>query len=119
MNPAKPFRSVYSVILFVLAALFMLSSCSSGGGASFTASVNYTPPSQKANGDPLSLSEITGYRVYYGEQSGEYTSTVNLNASGEPDLDISIPTSGTYFVVVTTLANGLESSYSEEVIVTF
>ena len=58
-----------------------------------SATLSWTPPSTKADGSPLSLSEIAGYRIYEGTTSSNLTLLV----------DLSDPTATTYAVT------GLES----------
>ncbi|MDT8453064.1 MAG: fibronectin type III domain-containing protein [Gammaproteobacteria bacterium] len=82
-----------------------------------TVTVNWTAPVARTDDTPLSLSEITGYRVYYGQASGDYSNQLDINDSSaiEATLDV---TPGLYYFVVTCLDTaGHESVYSEEVMI--
>lgn len=83
-----------------------------------TASLSWRPPAERVDGENLPLTEIAGYRIYYGTSSGQYqyqvpaiddayTTTVTIE-----DLPV-----GTYYFVMTTVdVNGLESGYSGEAV---
>ena len=89
----------------------------SGTTATGAISLSWTAPVARADGTPLSLSEIAGYRVHYGTSSGKYTSHVNItNGSLQSATVNGIPV-GTYYVAMSTYdASGLESSYSPPVL---
>jgi VCBS repeat-containing protein len=81
-------------------------------------SLAWTPPSAREdNITPLSLSEIAGYNIYYGNAQGQYPKTVNI-ADGTADSYIftDLPTGTYYFVVTTYDTDGRESQYSPVVI---
>ena len=109
--------------LLLLTAVFVLPACSAGGGGSTQGSSNnlgisWTAPSEREDVTPISLSEIAGYRVYYGTETGVYQN--QLAVDGSVTLaTISGLSSGTYYVAVTTIdTEGRESAYSQEVIAT-
>ena len=81
---------------------------------SFT--LNWTAPTTRSDGSPLSLSDIAGYRIYYGSSQGDYPNSVNLNdGSADSAVVENIPV-GSYFVSMTTYdVYGLESGYSSTV----
>ncbi len=82
-------------------------------------SVTWSAPSARANGDPLSLSEIAGYQVYYGTKAGNYPNQIDVNNPTAESIEIAGLTSGTYYLVLTTIdSDGRESSYSPEIVVT-
>ncbi len=77
------------------------------------ATVSWVAPSTREDGSPLSLSEISGYRIYYGTSAGNYTQSVQVNNSAATEHTISGLTPATYHFVVTTLdVDGMESDYS-------
>ena len=80
-------------------------------------SVAWRAPVERENGSPISMAEIAGYRVYYGKSRGNYTNEVDINGSSVMEVTLSNLTSGTYYIVVTTVdSNGRESAFSQEVI---
>lgn len=73
--------------------------------------VKWIAPTTRSNGDPLSLSDIAGYRVYYGLQQGVYTK-VDVNDSTAQQVTISDERGFYYFVLTTLDTAGRESEYS-------
>lgn len=68
--------------------------------------------------DPVSDAEIAGYKVYIGTESQLYTEVLDAGMNAE----LSVPNmefGETYYIAVTAVGSGgLESPYSEEIIVT-
>ncbi len=81
------------------------------------ASLNWTAPVARADESPISMSEIAGYRVYYGTASGEYTQQLDVNDAYIDEVALDV-VAGTYYMVITTVdVDGRESAFSNEVIV--
>ncbi|MDX1698308.1 MAG: fibronectin type III domain-containing protein [Thiohalobacterales bacterium] len=79
-------------------------------------SLQWTAPVSRTDGSPISLSDINGYRVYYGNARGYYPNRINITSGSATSAIIENLAPGTYFVVMTTYDNtGLESRYSVEV----
>jgi hypothetical protein len=100
------------------------SSVSSGAGtqdANATASTGefslvWTAPVTRADGTPLSLSEIDGFRIYYGKSAGRYTNYSDVTDGSAQSVTVQGVPVGTYYIVMTTLdSGGRESSYSSTV----
>jgi hypothetical protein len=88
-------------------------------GAAQTGSLtlSWKAPVKRADGTPLTLSDIDGYRIHYGKTAGNYTSHVNLADGTAQQVNLTDLPLGTYYVVMTTYdVNGLESSYSATVV---
>ena len=86
-------------------------------GASQTVTLAWVAPVEREDGTPISMTEISGYRVYYGMSEGDYTHEVDVKDSDtmQVTLDSLIP--GTYYIVVTTYdTEGRESAYSSPVV---
>jgi len=78
--------------------------------------LNWSAPSTRTDGEPLSLSEIDGYRVYYGKHKGEYIKGVDIKDGTAQSATVTGVPFGAYYVVMTTYdANGIESGYSAAV----
>jgi len=61
----------------------------------------------------LSLSEIAGYRIYYGVSPGSYSNSIDVTNATQTKAVTNLPV-GTYYVVVTTRdTGGRESGYSQ------
>lgn len=94
---------------------------STGGSGGTTTigsfSLSWTAPVSRSDGSPLALSEIGGYRVYYGPSPGNYPNSINItNGSLQTATLTGIPL-GTYYVAMSTYdTSGLESSYSAPVV---
>lgn len=112
--------SSYVSSLPVLCLVILLSACSLDD-ESIVASVkiDWTPPSEREDGSALSLSEIGGYRIYYGTTEGDYPNQFDISggtvshvtaSTGAATLTVS---PGVYHFVVTTYdTDGRESQYS-------
>jgi hypothetical protein len=78
-----------------------------------TALLSWTPPTQ--NTDGTALTDLAGYKIYYGTESGNYTEVVTLNDPGVPSHQIDNLSSGEWFFVMTSFnSQNIESSYSNE-----
>jgi hypothetical protein len=77
-----------------------------------TATVSWQPPTQRTDGS--ALTDLAGYRVYYGKSSGSLTHVININNVGQTSQHIENLDSGTwYFAVTAYCSKGLESPKSE------
>jgi hypothetical protein len=62
------------------------------------------------------LSQIDGYRVYYGKQKGEYVKGADIKDGAAQSATVTGVPLGEYFVVMTTYdSSGIESDYSQPV----
>lgn len=78
-----------------------------------SATLSWTPPTQNEDGTPLT--NLAGYRIYYGTESGNYTRTVSIPNPGISTYTIDGLTPNTYFFVSTAVNTvGVESNYSNE-----
>lgn len=83
-----------------------------------SASLSWRPPAERTDGENLPLTEIAGYRIYYGTSSGQYQFEVPpINDAYTTSVTIDDLPVGTYYFVMTTVdVNGLESGYSGEAV---
>jgi len=75
--------------------------------------LSWQAPTENVDGSPLT--DLSGYRIYYGESSRDYPGMVEVTdpATTSQTLDLE---SGTYFIAMTALdADDNESGYSNEV----
>jgi hypothetical protein len=80
-------------------------------------SLRWQPPSQRVDGESLSMSEIAGYRIFYGTRSGDYDSVLSVDDPYTSTILIDDLPVGTYYFVMTTVdTSGIESSYSREAV---
>ena len=80
-------------------------------------SLRWQPPSQRVDGESLSMSEIAGYRIFYGTRSGDYGSVLSIDDPYTLAIKIDDLPVGTYYFVMTTVdTSGIESSYSREAV---
>jgi len=79
--------------------------------------LSWTAPTMRSDGTPLSMADISGYRIYYGEYEGDYRESVEIaNGTVQSKTLTGIPV-GTYYVVMSTYdVDGRESSFSNYVI---
>ncbi|MGD8853919.1 MAG: fibronectin type III domain-containing protein [Gammaproteobacteria bacterium] len=121
----RPIRLLAGVLLTA-----QLNACGSGGsgeegsaGASAAAAggvtIGWTAPVARTDGSSLSMAEIDGYRVYYGQSEGNYPNRIDVNDSAAVETVINGLPAGTYYFVVTAYdAAGRESEFSPPVIQT-
>lgn len=85
--------------------------------ATNSVSVSWTPPTQ--NDDGSTLTDLSGYKIHYGTQAGNYTSSVAVSSAGVTRYDIDSLPKGTVYIAMTAVnAAGAESDFSKEVAVT-
>lgn len=84
--------------------------------ANYSVSLAWVAPAERADNTSLLLSDIAGYKAYYGPASGLYTNSVTINDGTAEGYTFTNLTTGTYYFVVTTIdTDGRESQYSTEV----
>ena len=104
--------------LLMLLVVFQLFACSSGSETSGrqAAILSWIAPSEREDGTPIALSEIAGYRIYYGPTSGEYPYHFEITDSSAVQTELQNLLPGHYVFVITTLdTDGRESAYSDEI----
>ncbi len=76
-------------------------------------SLSWTAPVARADGTPLSLSDIDGYRVYYGDTPGNYPNMIDIADGSVTTASVNDLPIGDYYVVMSTYdVNGVESAQS-------
>jgi fibronectin type 3 domain-containing protein len=66
--------------------------------------------------DPNSETDLAGYKLYYGQASGSYDTTIDVGNQTTYTLT-DLPVGETYYIAATAYnTSGLESGYSNEVI---
>jgi len=94
---------------------FAISVASVGSGV---ATLNWTPPTLNNDGSPLT--DLSGYRIYYGKSASDLSTVIPLHDAGLTSYVIEGLGSGTYYFAVTaTAATGSESEKSQIVSKTF
>jgi hypothetical protein len=79
--------------------------------------LSWLAPSTRTDGAPLSLSDIDGYRLYYGKKKGDYILGADIKDGTAQTATVTGVPVGKYYVVMTTYdTNGVESGYSQSVI---
>jgi hypothetical protein len=68
------------------------------------------------NVDGSSLTDLAGYRIYYGEFSRAYTDEVPVGNAGSTEYAVTLPSGSYYFAMTAMDAEGNESGYSNEVV---
>ena len=130
----------YTLILLVLISM-LFSACGGGGGDAASVdqlpvdqlpvdqppvdpppveqqivSLSWTAPSTRTDGTSLPLSELVGYRVYYGTSPTEMTLQEDIIGVSETSTSYSNLGPGVYYFAVTVYdVDGLESSFSQVV----
>lgn len=111
------------IYLMLQMLVLSLSACSGGGDAGSAAiTLTWETPYERADGSALGLSEIAGYRIYYGETTNVYSQRIDIDDPTVTEIVLQgIIPKGDYFIVMTTIDSaGHESPWSEpEVQVSF
>ena len=80
-----------------------------------SATLTWTPPTQNTDGS--TLTDLSGYRIYYGTNPGNYTNIVEVDDAGVSSFvvtNLAIP--NTYYFVATALnSSNIESAFTTEV----
>lgn len=77
--------------------------------------LSWIAPAEREDNSPLSLSEIAGYRVYYGTVQGDYLNSIHIDDVSVDSHTFEVLSSSTYYIVMTTYdTDGRESLYSPE-----
>ena len=85
-------------------------------GVTQDVALSWTAPVEREDGTPISMSEIAGYRVYYGTSEGNYPNKLDIAHSYNMQATLSNLASGIYYIVVTSYdMDGRESAFSEVV----
>jgi hypothetical protein len=89
------------------------SSSQSFESATGSLSLNWVAPVARADGTPLSLADIDGFYIYYGNKAGSYTYSVKVTDGTTQRITLNNLAIGTYYIVMTTYdVDGRESVYS-------
>jgi hypothetical protein len=79
--------------------------------ATGSATLSWTPPTTNTDGSPLT--NLAGYKVYWGTSQGNYSNSATLNNAGLTTYVIENLTPGTWFFVATAFNTaGIESTFS-------
>ena len=122
-------RNLYQ-LLAITVLLALLSACGSQQSASTrtTSALSTTPvdgvslawsaPSTRTDGSYLPLTELAGYRVYYGTTADDMAPLVDLNDIAITQYTVSnLPAGNYYFAVSVYDIDGLESGYSQVILI--
>jgi hypothetical protein len=89
----------------------------SANGSARSATLSWEAPTMNTNG--TALTDLAGYRIYYGSSPGELTHTVKISTIGLQTYVIDDLEPGPwYFAVMAIAANGAESKMSDVVVKT-
>jgi hypothetical protein len=80
--------------------------------ASGSATLSWNVPTTNTDGTPFA--DLSYFKIYYGTQSGSYTTTVNLGTATNYVVNNLASGSTYYFAVTAVNSSGVESSYSNE-----
>ena len=78
-----------------------------------TALLSWTPPTENTDGSPLT--DLAGYKIYYGASPCSYSDTITINNPGLTSYLVENLANTDWFFVMTAFnSSGIESSYSTE-----
>lgn len=85
--------------------------------ATASTTLSWTAPT--LNEDGTALTDLAGYKIYYGTASGSYTNQIRIDNPSISTYVVENLTPGTYYFAATSLnASGVESRYSGEAVKT-
>lgn len=101
---------------------FTLTCTGAGGNAVAMLSVavldvvtlNWVAPTENVDGS--ALTDLAGYRIYYGDQSRAYTEELAVANPAATEQNVELRSGSYYFAMTALDADGNESSYSNEVV---
>lgn len=83
---------------------------SASGGSSGAATLSWTPPTRNTDGS--SLTNLSGYRIYYGTSSTSLTKTISVNAGMTTYMITDLAPATYYFAISAVNSSGAESTRS-------
>jgi hypothetical protein len=76
--------------------------------------LSWTPPTQNLDGSPLT--DLAGYKMYYGNEPGNYHTSIRIDNPGITIYVVENLTPNIYYFVLTAInSSGVESQISNEV----
>lgn len=127
---SKLLKSGVTSILLILSITLLISACNNkepaettgnniDPGASDTSTdikLSWVAPSAREDNKPISLSEIAGYKIYYGTIPNDYPNSVDINDGSADSYTFKSFSTGTYYFTLTTYdTEGRESRQSRVV----
>ncbi|HEX7034414.1 MAG TPA: fibronectin type III domain-containing protein [Pseudomonadales bacterium] len=76
--------------------------------------MSWQAPTHNTDGTPLT--DLAGYRIYYGLTGRNYTDQLPVSAASATSYSLSLPSGDYYFAMTAADADGVESDYSNEVV---
>jgi hypothetical protein len=116
-----------TTLLLIAIIAIMLTACGGGSSSGSTDSrdpvttpstpsslmLSWVAPSTRADGSYLPLTELEGYRIYYGTSPSNMNMLVDLNDDTMTEYNVdSLPSGNYYFAVSAYDSDGIESSLS-------
>ena len=109
----------FVVYIYLLFMALCIVSCGGGGGGSTasgagtgTATLKWSAPTTNADGSQLT--DLAGFKIYYGTESGSYPQTIDVGNVITYQV-VNLPKGTTYYFIITAYNNaGVESDPSNE-----
>ncbi len=108
-------HSLTRVRLFCVLLLISYASISYAVAGDIT--VSWVAPAEREDGSAISMTEIAGYHVYYGDSQGSYAHEVAIDSGSTMSVMLNNLAAGMYYIAVTTVdTDGRESAWSQEAV---
>ncbi|MBI1425343.1 MAG: hypothetical protein GC149_18040 [Gammaproteobacteria bacterium] len=78
------------------------------GGTTATVTLKWTAPSTRSDNTAVSLSEISGYRLYYGNSATNTPYYVNISGGASTQYTLTLPSGSYYFRISAIDTQGYE-----------
>jgi hypothetical protein len=110
VSNAKPFSGTKTLAIAIAGGINVVLGSSTSAivtingdataAATGTATLSWAAPTATTEGEPLPLSSLTGYHIYYGTSASALTQSVAVSGASTTSSEISGLTSGTWFFAV-------------------
>ena len=109
VSNAKPFSGTKTLAVAIAGGIDVVLGSSTSAivtidgdasAATGTASLSWAPPTATTEGEPLPLSSLTGYHIFYGTSASALTKSVAVSGASTTSTEISGLASGTWFFAV-------------------
>lgn len=101
----------FTAIAGTMFLIFALTGCG-GGYSGNSVTLSWDAPATNADGTPLT--DLAGYKIYYGPSSGDYTRSIDVGNNRQVMID-GLSSGSWCFAITAYNASGSESAYSNEV----
>lgn len=117
ITPNKTLRFLLLLTTVMLITMMAVAKSQASPSDSRTQGISYNVPTTRTDGSPLAISEIAGFNLYCGIESGNYQ-LIQTVTSDITSLTATVSIDQRYCAMTTTDTDTLEGPYSDEFVLT-